>query len=318
MPGDLNEREARFWDEHEEKISLLYSRPHDWRFVPALADRIVAPRYGYLRRVLARHRREIGSLLDIGCGNGWFCHAAAAMGIRSLGVDLSPRKIDAARERAERLGLGGMCRFFAADATEFDPGERVDLLASNGSLHHLPGLEEVFPAMVERLLRPGGLMLFSEPNHEGMPPGLRRFLTRLAGNRLFGRFFDLEFYAEVTAGRAGEGGGGFDLRGESPAGLEFAGGHKTVGEVLKELGYPLVEERFFHLFAGHLANAFYVFMKPRAVKLLFRVLLPALVRLDTWMCRRPGKARYAEEGVWFFRAPGTTQGKGERGMSGLD
>ena len=145
-------------------------------------------------------------------------------------------------------------------------------------------------------------MLFSEPNHEGMPPGLQRFLTRLANSRLFGNWFDKEFYAQVTEGRAGGGKNGFDLRGESPAGLEFSGAHRNVGQVLKDLGYPILEERFFHLFAGHTANAFYVFMKPRAVKILFRALLPGLVLLDTWMCRRPRHARHAEEGVWFLRA----------------
>jgi len=303
MKGDLNQKEARFWDEHEERIGLLYSRPHDWRFVPALADRIVRPRHRYLRKVLRRHKKEIGSLLDIGCGNGWFCHACAAMGIRSLGVDLSPKKIETARAEADRRGLTEQCRFFVGDVTEFEPGEKVDLLASNGSLHHIPALEEEFPKMVERLLRPEGLMLFSEPNHEGMPPWLQRFLTGLSESSLFGRWFDKEFYAQVAAGGSGGGPGeGFDLRGESPAGLEFAGTHRTVGAVLKGLGYSLVEERFFHLFAGHLANAFYVFMKPRAVKLLFRALLPGLVLLDTRLCRSPRHARHAEEGVWFLRA----------------
>ncbi len=304
MKEDLNEQEARFWDEHEERIDRLYSRPHDWRFIPALADRIVGPRHRYLRRFLVRHEREVRSLLDIGCGNGWFCHACAKMGIRSLGVDLSPKKIETARTEAERLDLGDVCRFFVGDVTTFDPGEKVDLLASNGSLHHIPDLEKEFPGMAARLLRPGGLMLFSEPNHEGMPPGFHRFLTRLADSALFGRWFDKEFYAQVAAGTAGKEGeeSGFDLRGESPAGLEFAGAHRTVGEVLKGLGYDLLEERYFHLFAGHAANAFYVFMKPRAVKLLFRVLLPVLVPLDTLLCRSPRFARHAEEGVWAFRA----------------
>ncbi len=302
MKEDLNRQEARFWDEHEEKIGDLYARPHDWRFIPPLADRIVGPRHRYLKKVLVRHGKEIHSLLDIGCGNGWFCHACAGMGIRSLGVDLSPKKIETARAEAERKDLGDKCLFFVGDATRFDPGEKVDLLASNGSLHHIPDLEKEFPGMVEKLLRPGGLMLFSEPNHEGMPPGLQRFLTRLSNSSLFGGWFDKEFYAQVAGEGGGQNPGGFDLRGESPAGLEFAGAHRTVGEVLKGLGYNLLEERYFHLFAGHLANAFYVFMKPRAVKLLFRAFLPGLVLLDTWMCRSPRLARHAEEGVWFFRA----------------
>ena len=87
----LLEAEGRFWDLQEERIESLYARPHDWRFVPALAERIIAPRIAALERIIGADRARFGSLLDIGCGNGWFCHAAAKRGIKSIGVDLSEK-----------------------------------------------------------------------------------------------------------------------------------------------------------------------------------------------------------------------------------
>src|SRR5206468_3389055 len=108
---DLLQEEERFWDLQEERIASLYARPHDWRFVPALAARIVAPRERALERIIGANRERIGSLLDIGCGNGWFCHAAAKRGIRSVGVDLSEKKIESARAHARHAGLEELCAF---------------------------------------------------------------------------------------------------------------------------------------------------------------------------------------------------------------
>ena len=93
----LLQKEARFWDEQEEQIGRLYARPHDWRFVPKLADIIIRPRVKTLLRLIDSHRGQIRSLLDVGCGNGWFCHAMAKRGIHSIGVDLSAKKIETAR-----------------------------------------------------------------------------------------------------------------------------------------------------------------------------------------------------------------------------
>ncbi len=52
--------------------------------MPHLADRIIAPRVEKLLRILDRQRAEVTTLLDIGCGNGWFCHATAKRGILSV------------------------------------------------------------------------------------------------------------------------------------------------------------------------------------------------------------------------------------------
>ena len=61
-------------------------------------------------------------------------------------------------------------------------------------------------------------------------------------------------------------------------------------------------ERFFHAFAGHLCNAFYIFMKSRTVRVLFRMVFPLLVGLDNFLCRYRRFNKYAEEGMWFLKA----------------
>ena len=62
-------------------------------------------------------------LLDIGCGDGRVCVAAAKLtGCRTIGLDVSPPCIDRAKELAEEECVTNRCQFFQADAT-VDPEE---------------------------------------------------------------------------------------------------------------------------------------------------------------------------------------------------
>lgn len=299
--------EGSFWDLQEERIDSLYARPHDWRFVPHLAERIIAPRVRTIERLIAANRKDIGSLLDVGCGNGWFCHGAAKRGIRSLGVDLSEKKIETARRLAQEQGVADLCEFHACDVLAWEPKERVDLLTSHGSLHHFPEFERALTHMIERFLRPGGLMLFIEPNHEGPSPALRDRLVRYSQTAWGKRLFDLAFFLEVSGQpdlmtpAPARPGAAPNIRDESPAGKEFFGEHIDLDRFFCTR-FEVLEKQFFHYFSGHATNAFYVFMKSRLVRGLWRAALPALVWYDDRLLKRPEYQRYAEEGLWFLRA----------------
>ena len=92
------------------------------------------------------------------------------------------------------------------------------------------------------------------------------------------------------------------LRGESPAGKMFFGDEPDMRDIMRSSGHELIDERFFHSFAGHLTNACYIFMKSRIVRGLFRLSLPALATADNVLCRFDRFNQYAEEGIWFLRA----------------
>ena len=312
-PDQLLEKEGRFWDLQEEGIDGLYARPHDWRFVPHLAETIIAPRVQTVLRILDEHRPEITSQLDIGCGNGWFCHAMARRGIRSIGVDLSEKKIETARRMAKEQGVDHLCEFWAGDVLKWPCEQPVDLLTSHGSLHHFPGFADAMEQIVARFLRKGGYMLFLEPNHEGMSPQMREFLLAQATGPLAAHF-DFAFYQEVT-GEKVEGGrvvaadaaarDEMDIRDESPAGKEFFGEHVELDDYFEE-HFEVLEKQFFHLFSSHATNAFYVFMKSPWIRRMWQHLLPKVVARDTALLADPEHQRWAEDGLWFM------QRKGER------
>lgn len=99
-------------------------------------------------------QRNPGSVLDIGCGEGWLARALTARGVDVLGIDIVPALIDSAR-------AAGGGRYALVSQEEIAGGvltERFDVCACNFSL--LGG--DVVDDLVARMpacLNPGGAFI---------------------------------------------------------------------------------------------------------------------------------------------------------------
>lgn len=103
-----------------------------------------------------RSYRKNGRLLDVGCSTGGFLKAAQKEGWEPYGVDLSPT----VAEFCKKDGL----KVFAGPLVESGyPDEFFDVVRLWATLEHAT---EPFPYLQEahRILRKGGLLLFSVPN----------------------------------------------------------------------------------------------------------------------------------------------------------
>jgi SAM-dependent methyltransferase len=99
------------------------------------------------------------SVLEIGCGTGVLARELAARGARVTAADVSPELLRIARRDA--IGVPVSWLLTDAVASGLAPG-RFDWVVGSSVLHHLEtgdALMEVF-----RLLAPGGLLRFTEPN----------------------------------------------------------------------------------------------------------------------------------------------------------
>ena len=101
----------------------------------------------------------ISRVLEIGCGTGLFTKELAGTDNAVVAIDISERLILKAKARVS----SGNVHFIVGNAYEtgFKSGS-FDFIIGCSSLHHL----DLHPALKEflRILKPGGRILFTEPN----------------------------------------------------------------------------------------------------------------------------------------------------------
>ncbi|WP_246149523.1 SAM-dependent methyltransferase [Nonomuraea turkmeniaca] len=114
--------------------------------------------------------RPGASVLDLCCGKGEMLATwARDHGITGTGVDISTVFLAAARKRAAELGVTGQVRFVHGDASTHVAAEPVDVAACVGATWIGQGVAGTV-ALLERSLRPGGMILIGEPFWRAEPP----------------------------------------------------------------------------------------------------------------------------------------------------
>lgn len=124
--------------------NALYERPATLALLPDVDDKDV---------------------LDAGCSHGWYADWLARRGARVVAVDRSPRMVELTTERL--AGRGRAIRADLSDVRETLPDASFDLVLSSLVLHYVADLPRTFREW-GRLLRPGGLLVFSthHPTHD--------------------------------------------------------------------------------------------------------------------------------------------------------
>src|SRR5437867_11712254 len=92
------------------------------------------------------------SVLDVGCGTGWFSQRAASRGARVTSLDIGVRLLEKARRRCRTRPIAGdACRLPLASNT-------FDLVISSECIEHT-----VDPTLalreIHRVTKPGGLLI---------------------------------------------------------------------------------------------------------------------------------------------------------------
>jgi SAM-dependent methyltransferase len=110
------------------------------------------------------------SMLDLASGSGeMLCTWSRDHAITGVGVDISTDFVEAARARASELGVDERVSFVHADASGYVSSTPVDIAACIGATWIGDGVDGTL-ALLERSLRPGGLLLVGEPFWLQEPP----------------------------------------------------------------------------------------------------------------------------------------------------
>jgi SAM-dependent methyltransferase len=110
----------------------------------------------------------LGSALEIGAGTGYFSLNLAAEGLVGplTATDISPGMLRSLERTAAELGVEVETVVAEAEELPFED-DSFDLVLGHAILHHIPDLDRAF-AEFERVLRPGGLIIFcGEPSRYG-------------------------------------------------------------------------------------------------------------------------------------------------------
>jgi SAM-dependent methyltransferase len=95
------------------------------------------------------------SVLDLGCGPGWYSAQYGLGGANVTGVDLTPKAVEVASAYAKFRGLANVV-IRQGDAQDLPfADDSFDLVISSGVLHHVPDPVQAFRE-VRRVLKPGG------------------------------------------------------------------------------------------------------------------------------------------------------------------
>lgn len=149
-PERLREH-SRFQQEYFQKAHRTLTRP-DSPYLRRHVDRMLA-----FTGIAAGDR-----VLEVGCGTGRYTLIMAELGVRVEGLDLTPELLETLRSAAEGRFDIPLHACDLIDCPEEMTG-RFDAVIGYFVLHHLHDLRASFAAMA-RLVRPGGVVAFLEPN----------------------------------------------------------------------------------------------------------------------------------------------------------
>lgn len=103
-------------------------------------------------------------VLEMGCGEGANVSLLAKLGATVTGIDISPKAIEVAQQRAAANGVADRCEFICSPMETVGGLEgRFDVIHGDAILHHLiPELDELMARLVS-WTKPGGTLIFAEP-----------------------------------------------------------------------------------------------------------------------------------------------------------
>jgi len=161
----------------EQEVAALYTDDVDYHAGLAEMD---SETVAIMRRTARQHLKYLlksvpdprgKRLLDVGCSSGLFLDEARQAGFAVQGAELSPKTGGVARDQ---LGLDvhiGDWRDAGYDDASFDVITLFDVI------EHLPDPQAELTAL-RRLLKPGGILLQSTPDIDGLFPQLSHRLAK--------------------------------------------------------------------------------------------------------------------------------------------
>ncbi|NIM58241.1 MAG: methyltransferase domain-containing protein [Candidatus Aminicenantes bacterium] len=134
--------------------------------------------------LIRENKIKKGSVLDMCSGDGTNSIYLASKGFKVVGVDISPKAVEIAKERCKKRNV--VCDYSVGDILKIKPDKKYDFIFDRGCFHHISDKNKTkYARLVNRLLKKKGkffLLCFSDRN----PP----FAKNLSKKDIIGYFSD--------------------------------------------------------------------------------------------------------------------------------
>ncbi len=174
---ERKQREVEYYDRQAQKW-LQEKRVGDFE----IFEPLVLGSYKFLYRLLENYCQN-KVVLDYGCGNGIHSVHLAKMGAKKvIGIDLSEKSLEIARERVKRAGLVDKIEFLKMDCEKMEfPYNSFDIIFDGGTFSSLD-LKQAYPELA-RVLKPDGFLIGIETFGHNPFTNLKRKINKLTGKR---------------------------------------------------------------------------------------------------------------------------------------
>jgi ubiquinone/menaquinone biosynthesis C-methylase UbiE len=117
------------------------------------------------QKVVGPYVRPAMTVIDVGCGPGWFAVPMAKMvgdGGKVVAVDLQPQMLEMVGRRAAKVGVAARIELHKCEPDRLGIATQADFALVFAMLHEVPDQRRLLTE-IHACLKPGGKLLLAEP-----------------------------------------------------------------------------------------------------------------------------------------------------------
>lgn len=158
-------------DGWRDRVIRKYGQRPEIEFFSQEAEKGLKP---FEEAFLSENLKGKARILDIGCGAGREAFPLAEKGHEIVGIDMTPRMIEIAREKSKKRGIGVDFQVGEAGRLAFPDDSFDSALMLAHLIQHIHGRKNRIKALNEvwRVLKPSGLLIMTIRNKIGVTWGL--------------------------------------------------------------------------------------------------------------------------------------------------